>query len=166
MSRGLRFLKTGVIAAVFSCVVITTFFFWKIPLNNAALWRMGRAVSAHAQRFDSDLIAKRSYIGSRYIDAAECTFAAGEIRRTLHSKEEVEAAYAHTGYAKKSLWYVSVQGLVIDEHTIFPEGEPPLQWVDEFRSRALSEQGTYYLLYAYEPGHVAFGDWRCLERDL
>ena len=151
-------------------IIIGSAFFLTAPLHTLSLWRMERAVASSIQHpAETSLVERFSFLGSRYIDDAECTYAVGEIRSTNLSIQELLSRYENNtvsifGFTRRMPVYV----LIIDEETLTPIGEPTRDWIDDFVERFNTNEADiiYYLVYLYEPGRSDIGDYRCLEQGL
>ncbi len=161
VTLGIVFLFTAIIGSVF---------FVTIPFHTVSLWRMERAVSLSVPHpAETSVVERFSFLGSRYIDDSECTYATGEIRSTHLSKQELLTQYENTtislfGFAR----HMPVFVVIADEHTSLPLGEPAGDWIYDFVERIDTNvtDTIYYLVYLYEIGRSDLGDYRCLERDL
>lgn len=151
-------------------VIIGSVFFATIPFHTISLWRMEYAVSVSVLHpIETSAVERFSFLGSRYIDDAECTYAAGEIRSTGLSKQKLLEQYENAtvnlfGFAR----HMPVSVVIVDEDALLPIGEPAGDWIYDFVQRVdtRSTDTTYYLVYLYETSRPDFGDYRCLEQDL
>lgn len=147
--------------------IIGSVFFVTIPFHTMSLWRMEQAVSFSIPHpTETSVVESFSFLGSRYIDDSECTYATGEIRSTYLSKQELLARYKNItinlfGFAR----HIPVFVVIVDEHTSLPLGEPAGDWIYDFVQRVdtSTTDTTYYLVYLYETGRSDLGDHRRLE---
>jgi len=155
---------------VLFAAIIGGVFFATFPFHTVSLWRIEHAVSVSIPHpAETNAVERFSFLGSRYIDDAECTYAAGEIRSTSLTKQKLLEQYENVtvnlfGFAR----HMPVNVVIVDKDASLPIGEPAGDWIYDFVQRVYtrSTDTTYYLVYLYETGRSNVGDYRCLERDL
>lgn len=142
-------------------------FYATVPIHNLSLWRMERALkSSISHPIDTKIIEQRSFLGTRYTDISECTYAVGEFRSTSLPQEVLLEKYKNLTVDIVDFSYnMPVNVIIVDNEASLSLDNPADDWLHDFpESVDLSSSNiTYYLIYLYEEGRSSLGDYRCYE---
>lgn len=136
-------------------LVVVGLFYAAMPLSNLTLWRMEQTLASITHPTNSHTLERKTFLGSRYTDQSECTYAVGEFRSTSLSPYEI----LHT-YERSS---IPTGIIIIDKNTSLPLDNPADNWITDFRKTVGQNKSdvTYYLIYLYKKGKPWWGDIRC-----
>lgn len=150
-------------------LLIIGLFYIMIPWHDFTLWRLERILFSQIQHPpNSHLIERKTFLGSRYTDTEECTYAIGEFRTTPLSRDALLDAYTDNTNIFSFAGNLPIHVVVIENNTSLPLDNPADAWITNFKQNVSQSTPdiTYYLVYLYEPGKPWWGDIRCYEADL
>jgi len=142
-------------------------FYVTVPMHNLSLWRMERALaSSISHPIDAKIIEQHSFLGTRYTNTSECTYAVGEFRLTSLPREVLLEKYKNLTVDIGGFSYnMPVNVVIVDNEASLPLDNPADAWLHDFLENLdlSSSNITYYLIYLYEEGRSSLGDYRCYE---
>lgn len=155
------------VAGIFIVIFMTFAFliFWvfyaTMPFHDLYLSRMDRALQSIEYPRGSEKSEQYVFLGSRYTDISECTYAVGQIYSAPLSREEIVRTYRNASAGSFGPVHVEIIG----KETSLSLDNPADAWIAEFLSRGTPDiPGTsYYLVYLYQPGQSWLGDMRCYD---
>lgn len=134
------------------------------PLNNWEAHKVAAWLQTVELPPDSHLLKKETSVANFAGTGNACFFAAGEIRRTALSKEQLESFYAKRINESNAM---TGQASMRTFEVFFPDDEDSYRYLDDTFTKLIGEYahasstGTTYLALAVDGPHEPGLDFRC-----